>query len=169
MPTTRNPSTTAARPRPLPLPRQMAERKNTHGLTVKRHRQGTVIDIGEMEIWDGADLSLIRDTLNRLIVKERRRSIAIQMRTVKYVPSGFFGMLYDWFERGITVRLVAPQERVTQMLWFQRFFELEQDECYLLRECLHTHVEEMEQAESDQVTDSDWDIDRPAPLSSASV
>jgi transketolase len=47
-------------------------------------------------LWDGADLSLIRDTLNRLVVKERRRSIAIQMRTVKYVPSGFFGMLFDW-------------------------------------------------------------------------
>lgn len=149
----------------------MAERKNTHGLTVKRQRRATVIDIGEMEIWDGADLSLIRDTLNRLIVKERRRSIAIQMRTVKYVPSGFFGMLYDWFERGITVRLVAPQERVTQMLWFQRFFELEQADCYLLRESVSLDVEEMEQSESEQSpdADSDWDIDRPAPLSSASV
>ena len=145
----------------------MAERKNTHGLTVKRHRRATVIDIGEMEIWDGADLSLIRDTLNRLIVKERRRSIAIQMRTVKYVPSGFFGMLYDWFERGITVRLVAPQDRVTQMLWFQRFFEREQEDCYLLRECLNQDYEAMEEAESEQVTNSDWDVERPAPLSPA--
>jgi hypothetical protein len=127
----------------------------------------TVIDIGEMEIWDGADLSLIRDTLNRLIVKERRRSIAIQMRTVKYVPSGFFGMLYDWFERGITVRLVAPQDRVTQMLWFQRFFELEQENCYVLRECLNQDYEAMEEAESEPATDSDWDVERPAPLSPA--
>lgn len=171
MPSTRNPSNSAARPRLRPLPRQMAERKNTHGLTVKRQHRATVIDIGEMEIWDGADLSLIRDTLNRLIVKERRRSIAIQMRTVKYVPSGFFGMLYDWFERGITVRLVAPQERVTQMLWFQRFFELEQEGCYLLRESVSLDVEEMEQADSEQSADGDsnWDVDRPAPLSSASV
>ncbi|MBL8851758.1 MAG: hypothetical protein JNG89_18925 [Planctomycetaceae bacterium] len=161
MTTTRNPPATVPRPRP----RQMAERKNTHGLTVKRHRRATVIDIGEMEIWDGADLSLIRDTLNRLIIKERRRSIAIQMRTVKYVPSGFFGMLYDWFERGIAVRLVAPQDRVTQMLWFQRFFELEQEDCYVLRECLNQNYEEMEEAE--QETDQDWDIDRPAPLSPA--
>jgi len=149
----------------------MAERKNTHGLTVKRHRRATVIDIGEMEIWDGADLSLIRDTLNRLIVKERRRSIAIQMRTVKYVPSGFFGMLYDWFERGITVRLVAPQDRVTQMLWFQRFFELEQDECYLLRENPNHDMEAMEQAESENSAESDsgWDFDLPASLSPASA
>lgn len=148
----------------------MAERKNTHGLTVKRHRRATVIDIGQMEIWDGADLSLIRDTLNRLIVKERRRSIAIQMQTVKYVPSGFFGMLYDWFERGITVRLVAPQERVTQMLWFQRFFELEQADCYVLRECQHDDIEALERAENEQsAADSDWDLDRPAPVSSAQV
>lgn len=146
----------------------MAERKNTHGLTVKRHRRATVIDIGEMEIWDGADLSLIRDTLNRLIVKERRRSIAIQMRTVKYVPSGFFGMLYDWFEHGITVRLVAPQERVTQMLWFQRFFELEQDDCYLLRENPDHDIAAMEAAEAEQAAaDSDWDMDASSSVSSA--
>ena len=134
MPSTRNPSTTAAQARPLPLPRQMAERKNTHGLTVKRHRRATVIDIGAMEIWDGADLSLIRDTLNRLILKQRRRAVGIQMRSVKYVPSGFFGMLYDWHEQGITVRLYAPQPRVTGMLWFQRFFEPDGRDCYVLRD-----------------------------------
>lgn len=147
----------------------MAERKNTHGLTVKRHRRATVIDIGEMEIWDGADLSLIRDTLNRLIVKERRRSIAIQMRTVKYVPSGFFGMLYDWFERGITVRLVAPQERVTQMLWFQRFFEHDQDDSYLLRECPHQDIEELEAAEAEQEAQSDSDLDTDHSMSAARI
>lgn len=167
MPSSRIPANTTHRPLPR---RHMAERKNTHGLTVKRHRRATVIDIGQMEIWDGADLSLIRDTLNRLIIKERRRSVAIQMQTVKYVPSGFFGMLYDWFERGITVRLVAPQERVTQMLWFQRFFELEQEDCYILRENLNHDLEAIERAENEQnAVDSDWDLDRPAPVSSAQV
>ena len=89
----------------------MAERKNTHGLNVG-HRNGcTVVDIGSMEIWDGADLSLIRDTLVLLVVGERQRSIGIEMSSVKYVPSGFFGMLFDWFDRGITVRLFSPQAR----------------------------------------------------------
>lgn len=110
----------------------MAERKNTHGLVLTKRDDGTVIDIGEMEIWDGADLSLIRDTLARLIVDHRRRAIGIQMGTVKYVPSGFFGMLYDWYEEGITVRLYSPQPRVKNMLWFRRFFEQEDEQTYLL-------------------------------------
>lgn len=142
----------------------MAERKNTHGLTLKRGRAATVIDIGDMEIWDGADLSLIRDTLTRLINKERRRSIAIQMRTVKYVPSGFFGMLYDWWEQGISVRLIAPQPRVARMLWFQRFFELEENESYVLREDLHSAADFVER---DEIDDGSWDEAEGAELSPA--
>ena len=133
----------------------MAERKNTHGLTVKRQRAATVIDIGDMEIWDGADLSLIRDTLTRLISKEGRRSIAVQMRTVKYVPSGFFGMLYDWWDQGISVRLISPQPRVSRMLWFQRFFELENGDCYVLREDLYSAADF---AERDEFDDGSWDL-----------
>jgi hypothetical protein len=112
----------------------MAERKNTHGLKLRDRRGVALVDIGDMEIWDGADLSLIRDTLSRLIVKDKRRSIGVQMRHVKYVPSGFFGMLYDWFEQGIEVRLFAPLPRVQEMLWFKQFFELESDHCYVLCE-----------------------------------
>ena len=110
----------------------MAERKNTHGLKVSLQDGCRVISIGDMEIWDGADLSLIRDTLTRLVVGQRQRSIGIDMGCVKYVPSGFFGMLFDWFEEGITVRLFSPQPRVANMLWFKRFFEPETDEVYLL-------------------------------------
>jgi hypothetical protein len=125
----------------------MAERKNTHGLRLTRRRDVMIVDIGDMEIWDGADLSLIRDTLNRLILKQRRRAIGIQMRAVKYVPSGFFGMLYDWFEQGISVRLFSPQPRVANMLWFQRFFEAESRNCYVLRENLQAFVEVDEEDE----------------------
>lgn len=141
----------------------MAERKNTHGLTLQRQRAATIIDIGDMEIWDGADLSLIRDTLTRLIHKERRRSIAIQMRTVKYVPSGFFGMLYDWWEQGISVRLIAPQARVERMLWFQRFFEHEGGDSYVLREDLHTAADFTDRDDAD---DGSWDVESEAELSS---
>lgn len=126
----------------------MAERKNTHGLRLSRRRDVMIVDIGDMEIWDGADLSLIRDTLNRLILKQRRRAIGIQMRSVKYVPSGFFGMLYDWHDQGITVRLFSPQPRVANMLWFQRFFEAESKSCYVLRENLEDFVEAAEEDET---------------------
>lgn len=100
----------------------MAERKNTHGLRLTNVRGIAVVDIGDMEIWDGADLSLVRDTLTVLIARRRRRAVGIQMRHVKYVPGGFFGMLYDWFEAGVHVFLLRPQPRVERMLWFQRFF-----------------------------------------------
>ncbi|WP_437192048.1 STAS domain-containing protein [Planctomicrobium sp. SH527] len=100
----------------------MAERKYTHNLTVEDSEHGYVISIGDMEIWDGADLSLIRDTLFRLVLSEGVDSFAIDMHAVQYVPSGFFGMLFDWLDRGVTVRLVRPRPRVQQMLWFRTFF-----------------------------------------------
>lgn len=135
----------------------MAERKHTHGLTVS-HRNGcTVIGIGSMEIWDGADLSLIRDTLSTLVVRQRQRSIGIDMSSVKYVPSGFFGMLFDWFEEGIKVRLFSPQPRVANMLWFKRFFEAENEEIfYLTGEC----EDYVEPEATDESTEDVWSLDR---------
>jgi len=145
----------------------MAERKNTHGLRLSRRRDVMIVDIGDMEIWDGADLSLIRDTLNQLILKERRRAIGIQMRSVKYVPSGFFGMLYDWFEQGISVRLFSPQPRVANMLWFQRFFEAEGRNGFVLRENLEAFVEIGEEEDSQE--SGAWSRDRDAVLSTMHV
>ncbi|RLS58550.1 MAG: hypothetical protein DWH91_02190 [Planctomycetota bacterium] len=112
----------------------MAERKYTHGLSVTQDDRATIIDIGDMEIWDGADLSLIRDTLIGMIRKEGVGSIGIDMRCVKYIPSGFFGMLFDWFEQGIEVRLYRPTDRVVQMVWFRQFFMLETDGIYVLHD-----------------------------------
>ena len=114
--------------------RIMAERKYIHGLTVRQDAQTVVLDIGEMEIWDGADLSLIRDTLISMIRSEGERCIGINMQYVKHVPSGFFGMLFDWFETGIEVRLYQPTERVAQMVWFRQFFLHEAGVCYVLHD-----------------------------------
>jgi len=91
-----------------------------------------VLDIGEMEIWDGADLSFLRDTLHILIVKEGSSSLGVNMRFVKYVPSGFFGMLYDCHEKGTSIRVYEPQAHVQKMLWFQQFFDHVYDDCHLL-------------------------------------
>ncbi|MFV0443307.1 MAG: hypothetical protein ACK5Q5_07030 [Planctomycetaceae bacterium] len=119
----------------------MAERKNTHGLNLSSISGVTVVDIGDMEIWDGADLSLVRDTLAVLIDRRRRRTVGVQMRHVKYVPSGFFGMLYDWFESGINVYLVEPQDRVGNMLWFQRFFTEERPGLWRLQDLHETGID----------------------------
>jgi len=77
----------------------------------------------DMEIWDGADLALLRETLARLVDQEKRQAIGVDMTCVKYIPSGFFGMLYDYRERDVKVRLYAPQVHVQAMLWFREFFE----------------------------------------------
>ncbi len=97
--------------------------------------QVTVLDLGQMEIWDGADMALLRDSLTRLIKSEKRRSIGIDMKHVKYIPSGFFGMLFDWYEAGVQIRLYNPQPNVRKMLWFNRFFEPVADDCHVLKPC----------------------------------
>lgn len=102
-------------------------------LRVFPDEQVTVLDLGEMEIWDGADMALLRDSLTRLINVEKRRSIGIDMRYVKYIPSGFFGMLFDWYETGVKIRLYAPQPNVRRMLWFSRFFKPVGDDCHELK------------------------------------
>jgi hypothetical protein len=82
-----------------------------------------LLHMGEMEIWDGADLALLREALTQFIEREGCRSIAVDMQYVKYIPSGFFGMLFDWYERrGVAFALTPPQPNVQRMLWFQQFF-----------------------------------------------
>lgn len=112
----------------------MAERKYTHGLKLTRERGAVLINIGDMEIWDGADLSLVRDTLATLIREKGRVVVGVDMQHVQYVPSGFFGMLFDWFDAGVEIRLVRPRERVRNMLWFRKFFQLVDSGVYRLFE-----------------------------------
>lgn len=91
-----------------------------------------VIDLGTMEIWDGADLALLRETLTLLIDRQRHHSIGVNMEFVKYIPSGFFGLLYDWREKGIRVQLFNPQSHVQRMLWFQQFMQPVAKGCFLM-------------------------------------
>lgn len=112
----------------------MAERKYTHGLELHQDEKATIISIGEMEIWDGADLSLIRDSLISLIRGEGCGSIGINLKYVRYIPSGFFGMLFDWFESGVEIRLYQPTDRVQGMIWFRQFYLHEGDGCYVLHD-----------------------------------
>lgn len=95
--------------------------------------QRLTLYMGPMEIWDGADLALLREGLMRLIERDGARAIAIDMTFVKYIPSGFFGMLFDWNEkRGVQFWLTPPQPNVQAMLWFTRFFRPVSDSLYEL-------------------------------------
>jgi hypothetical protein len=91
-------------------------------LTIRQENGSTLISVGEMEIWDGADLALIRDTLFEQILDFEQRELVLDMKTVKYIPSGFFGMLGDWKDRGINISVLGVQPNVAQMLWFQQYF-----------------------------------------------
>ena len=96
-----------------------------------------VIHLGDMEIWDGADLAMLRETLMHLFHKMRSRRFGVDMSYVKYVPSGFFGMLFDWHEKGVQIQLYSPQPHVGQMLWFRRFFQPVSSDGYLLNSNFH--------------------------------
>ncbi|WP_299459451.1 hypothetical protein [uncultured Gimesia sp.] len=112
-------------------------------------REGvTVLDFGTMEIWDGADLALLRETLTRLVDKEKCQSIGVELTSVKYIPSGFFGMLYDLYEKGIGVTLYSPQPNVASMLWFKQFCLHTEDGRYLLKS---DHLVEHEKPSEEQV------------------
>ncbi|MBT6154004.1 MAG: hypothetical protein HOH82_04855 [Planctomycetaceae bacterium] len=82
----------------------------------------TILDTGGVQIWDGADLCFLRDAIKRLVVEEKRQSIGINLMHVKHLPTGFFGMLFDWHERGISIRLYFSQPHVQKMRWFRQFF-----------------------------------------------
>lgn len=109
----------------------MASRKDR--MKIREDKGVTILDLGPVEIWDGADLALLRDTFARHCSGRRCRSLGVDMSSVKYVPSGFFGMLFDWHERGVAIRLFSPQPRVANMLWFRQFFEDETNGSYLLQ------------------------------------
>ncbi len=121
-----------------------AESENI-GMASKRDRMSvyvregvTVLDFGTMEIWDGADLALLRETLTHLVDLEKCKSIGVELTSVKYIPSGFFGMLYDLYEKGISVTLYSPQPNVARMLWFKQFCVHTEDGRYLLKSDLVT-------------------------------
>lgn len=92
----------------------------------------TVLDLGEMDIWDGADLSLLREMLAEVIEDRRARRVGVNLRWVKYIPSGFFGMLSDWHDKGVEMYVYEPQENVARMLWFRKFFDEVADGCFRL-------------------------------------
>ncbi len=110
---------------------------------LKIHSDDTtaVVALDHIEIWDGADLALLREVLSELIEQEKYRSIGVDLASVKYIPSGFFGMLFEWYEEGIEIQLHSPQPNVEQMLWFRMFFRPDPDGHFVLSdEAVRNHT-----------------------------
>ena len=96
--------------------------KKYQRLNIQSDDTTAVVRLDRIEIWDGADLALLREGLSELIEKNEFRSVGVDLSAVKYIPSGFFGMLFEWYESGIEIQLHSPQPNVQQMLWFRMFF-----------------------------------------------
>lgn len=124
----------------------MSSRKKQR-LNVRIENDFAIVSLEDMEIWDGADLALLREALTTLIERDGYRAIGVDLSPVKYIPSGFFGMLFEWYEQGLRIRLDAPQQNVEQMLWFRMFFAPVSDGSFLLtdeRMCNNTPNEQVE-------------------------
>ncbi len=138
----------------------MASRKKQR-MKINSIRGVAVMDLGAIEIWDGADLALLRETLYRLVDVEKHRAIGVNMTYVKYVPSGFFGMLYDCHERGINIFLYTPQPNVANMLWFRQFFNLTEDGSFRLHG--EPKLELLAEDNTDWTDERTWDeLDQPS-------
>ncbi len=124
----------------------MSSRKKQR-LSVRIEDDFAIVALDDMEIWDGADLALLREALSALIEKDGFRAIGVDLTSVKYIPSGFFGMLFEWYEQGLKIRLCSPQKNVEQMLWFRMFFVREDATSYRLSDDEMRHNTPNEQVE----------------------
>lgn len=96
----------------------------TPRIEVSRQEGLTVLDMGSKQIWDGSDLCLLRDTLVDLCRDGCCRAVGIEMKSVKGIPTGFFGLLHDLhIDDRVKVHLLHPQPHVCRMLWFRTFCE----------------------------------------------
>ncbi len=133
-------------------------RKKRQRLNLITDGQLAIVALDNIEIWDGADLALLREVLTDLIERERYHSIAVDLKTVKYIPSGFFGMLYEWYENGIDIQLHSPQPNVEQMLWFRMFFRSQNAGTFFLNDEAvrhHTPGQQVEYHKQEFTTDVD--------------
>ena len=67
----------------------MSSRKKQR-LSIRIESDFAVVSLEDMEIWDGADLALLREALTALIERDGYRALGFDLSSVKYIPSGFF-------------------------------------------------------------------------------
>lgn len=99
---------------------------------VRRQEGMATVSLGERNIWDVADMRLLRDVLERLVHVRGCRVVGIDMVGVQSLASGFFGILYDLYRQGVSVRLQSPHPCVREMLWFRAFCEPLADDWWVL-------------------------------------
>lgn len=93
-----------------------------------------LLSIGTQQIWDKGDLMQLQAELDRLVARDQFESITIDTRYVEYVPSGFFGLLYDFHLEGVRIWLCEPSPRMRRMIWFRQFLYRIDDDLYGFRQ-----------------------------------
>lgn len=96
--------------------------KKKHQINLRMLDETAIIGLDVLEIWDGADLIVLREALASLVELDGRLSVGVDVSSVMHIPSGFFGMLFEWYEAGVEVMLYSPRQNIRQMLWFRMFF-----------------------------------------------
>lgn len=81
-----------------------------------------IISLRASQILDGADLAHLRERIARVPEQDRVLiGIAIDLTNVLKLPEGFFGMTFDFVERGYKIALDHPCEEFRQYHWFKQF------------------------------------------------
>lgn len=144
----------------------MMNPKKRQRLNVQIDGPCATVGLDQIEIWDGADLALLREVLTELINRDGYRSIGVNLESVKYIPSGFFGMLFEWYEDGIQITLHCPQPNVEEMIWFRMFFSQQADGSFCLNDEVvrnHTPNEQVEyhrkEFTSELISENDTEVD----------
>jgi len=96
--------------------------KKKHQVNLRMLDDTALVGLDVLEIWDGADLIVLREALSSLVQLDGRLSVGVDLSSVMHIPSGFFGMLFEWYETGVEVLLYAPRPHIQQMLWFRMYF-----------------------------------------------
>lgn len=97
------------------LSKNLATVTDLDGIAVHRMPAGIV--------WEGSELAIIRDSLY-VSHEAGHKRLGVSVDGVRVLPSGFFGLLCDWNDKGVEVYLFDPLPNVQAMLWFRVMFRV---------------------------------------------
>ena len=71
-----------------------------------------------MEILEHSESCLIRDWID---TQPKDIHVTIDLDGVNHLPSGFFGMIYSYYETGVRFAFINLSDRLRNFLWIKRF------------------------------------------------
>lgn len=93
---------------------------NSALLPMQRYGLIAVIYVHGRTHLDGSDMSQLRDTLSAEVNGSDVKTIALDILGVEALPSGFFGLLCNWYDLGYRIILAHPSDSVMGYEWMIR-------------------------------------------------